>query len=146
MSVFLYPDFLKQKRTYNLAQGFWTRLVTSLVKDLGFQFSSYLNPMQNGKKEYDGNPIFNAFVPEAGRAIRVIQVAPEEEGANISAWIDDIELAGIAEKVDELVLDIKLTQESKKVAKDLIRTWLVGQLNEAELEKFLEFSSGSNAP
>ena len=82
--------------------------------------------MQNGEKEYDGNPIFSAFIPETERAIRIIQVSPGEEGDDISAWIDDIELGKKAKKTKELVLDLKLSKEAKMLAKDFLQSGHTG--------------------
>ena len=84
MTKFLYADFLENKRTYNLAQGAWKRLFSSLLQEYGYTYTPYINQTQNGKKEYDGNPIFSAFIPEINRAIRIIQVAPDDDGDEIS--------------------------------------------------------------
>lgn len=138
MTKFLYGSFLENKRVYNLAQGAWSRLLTSLLKDYGYTHSPYINQSQNGVKEYDGNPIFSAFIPEIKRAIRIIQVSPEEEGSDISAWFDTIELEGDLEKTDELVVDVKLSQDSKNIAENLIQKWITEQLDEAVLDDILE--------
>jgi hypothetical protein len=137
MSKFLYADFLENKRTYNLAQGSWNRLLTSLLKEYEYTHTPYINQTQNGEKEYDGNPIFSAFIPEIKRAIRIIQIAPQEEGDDISAWLDDIALNAKAEKTAELVVDIKLSQASKRIAKDLIHKWILKQLDAAAIDEVL---------
>lgn len=136
MSKFLYADFLENKRSYNLAQGAWGRLLNSILKAHGYTHTPYINQIQNGKKEYDGNPIFSAFIPEIKRAIRIIQVSPEEEGQDISAWIDDIELEEKS-KTKELVLDLKLSKNAKDLAKDLMEQWVLKQLNAAGVDKVL---------
>ena len=125
MAKFLYADFLENKRAYNLAQASWNRLLSSLLREYGYTYTPYINQMQNGEKEYDGNPIFSAFIPEIERAIRIIQVSPDEEGDDISAWIDDIELGkkDKTKKTKELVLDLKLSKEARMLAKDLIGKW-----------------------
>ena len=140
MAKFLYEDFLENKRAYNLAQGSWNRLLRSLLREYGYTYTPYINQMQNGKKEYDGNPIFSAFIPEIERAIRIIQVSPDEEGDDISAWIDDIELGKKAKtkKTKELVLDLKLSREAKMLAKDLIGKWIIKQFDDATLDQLLE--------
>ena len=134
MTKFLYADFLENKRTYNLAQGAWKRLFSSLLQEHGYTYTPYINQTQNGKKEYDGNPIFSAFIPEISRAIRIIQVAPDEDGDDISAWIDDIELKG---KTKELVLDLKLSKTAKLTAIDVIKAWLADQLDAVALDQLL---------
>ncbi|PHN01669.1 hypothetical protein [Flavilitoribacter nigricans] len=140
MAKFLYADFLENKREYNLAQAFWNRLLTSLLREYGYTYTPYINQMQNGEKEYDGNPIFSAFIPEIERAIRIIQVSPDEEGDDISAWIDDIELGRKTKtkKTKELVLDLKLSKEAKMLARDLIKRWIMNQFDDATLDQLLE--------
>ena len=138
MAKFLYADFLENKRAYNLAQASWNRLLSSLLREHGYTYTPYINQMQNGEKEYDGNPIFSAFIPEIERAIRIIQVAPDEEGDDISAWIDDIELGKKTKKTKELVLDLKLSKEAKMLAKYLIGKWIMKQFDAATLDRLLE--------
>lgn len=140
MTNILYADFLTNKRAYNLAQGSWNRLLKNLLKSYGYSHTPYINQIQNGKKDYSGNPIFSAFVPEIKKAIRIIQVSPEEEGDDISAWIDAIELGKKFknQKTEELVLDLKLSRASKKTAKKLIDKWIAGQLDSKKLNKALE--------
>lgn len=136
MSKFLYADFLENKRSYNLAQGAWGRLLDSILKAHGYTHKPYINQFQNGKKEYDGNPIFSAFIPEIKRAIRIIQVSPDEEGQDISAWIDDIELTEKS-KTKELVLDLKLSPNARMTAKNLMEKWVLQQLNSAGVDEVL---------
>lgn len=134
---FLYANFLDDKRVYNLAQASWKKLLGSLLKDFGYSQKPYLNELQNGQKEYDGNPIFNAYIPEIQRAIRIIQVSPKEEGNDISAWIDDIELQK-DNPTKELVLDLKLSKEAKKTARKLMQKWISKDLDEEKVDLILK--------
>jgi len=136
MNHILYADFLENKRVYNLAQGAWKRLLNKVLKDFGYTYTPYLNELQNGKKEYDGNPIFNAYIPEIKRAIRIIQVSPKEEGDDISAWVDDIALSQ-SKHTKELVLDLKLSKKVKKIAEKLIGEWINQQLDDATVNNLL---------
>lgn len=140
MAKYLYPNFLENKKAYNLAQGSWNRLLKSILREYDYTSFPYINQMQNGKKEYDGNPIFSAYIPEIQRAIRIIQVAPDEEGGDISAWIDDIELRGKIDvgKIEELVLDLKFSQKSKAFAKEAIHKWITQELDSETLDELLE--------
>jgi hypothetical protein len=136
----LYKNFLNNKRVYNLAQASWGRLLNSLLKDFGYTHTPYLNNLVNGKKEYDGNPIFNAYIPEIKRAIRIIQVSPQEEGDDISAWIDDIELKqkSRTKKTKELVLDIKLSAKARNIATEIIKEWIQKQVDATYIDNLLE--------
>ena len=140
MAKFLYADFLENKRAYNLAQGSWKRLLNSLLKTHGYTYTPYINQMQNGKKEYDGNPIFSAFIPESNAPSVLFRFLPMKKGRNISAWIDDIEMNGQSknQKTKELVLDIKLSKQAKTIAKDLMGKWIVGCLDDAALDVVLK--------
>jgi len=135
MAQVLYQNFLENKKIYNLAQAAWGRVMNSLLKDLNYTYSPYLNDRQSGKKEYDGNPIFNAYIPEIKRAVRIIQVSPEEEGEDISGWIDSIQLKNKDTK--ELVLDLKLTKEAKRQARELISAWIEKELDEERMDEIL---------
>ncbi|MGK0366832.1 MAG: hypothetical protein ACI85O_003909 [Saprospiraceae bacterium] len=135
MAQILYQKFLEDKRIYNLAQASWGRVLTSLLKDLNYTYSPYLNDRHNGKKEYDGNPIFNAYIPEIKRAVRIIQVSPEDEGDDISGWIDDIQLKD--KNMKELVLDLKLTKDAKKRARELMSAWIEKELDEKKMCEIL---------
>lgn len=137
MITSLYPKFLESKRTYNLVQAYWNRLLSNILKEEQYHQSTYLNPAQNGQKEYDGNPVFNAYLPQINRAIRIIQVAPEEPGDMISAWLDDIELTG-DNPTPELVIDLKLNQQTKEIATALMDEWVKGTLDHARLEELLK--------
>lgn len=143
MAEFLYADFLDNKRVYNLAQASWGRLLAGILKQHGYSHTSYINQLQGGKKEYDGNPIFNSYIPEAGCAIRIIQVSPEEEGNDISGWIDTIELNGKinAGQTKELVLDVKLSRKVKAVAKELMEKWIAHQIDESTLDEFIALAT-----
>jgi uncharacterized UPF0160 family protein len=135
MAQILYQNFLENKNIYNLAQAAWGRVLVSVLKDLNYTYVPYLNDRQNGKKEYDGNPIFNAYIPEIKRAVRIIQVSPEEEGDDISGWIDNIQLKDKSTK--ELVLDLKLTKKAKQRARELISAWIEKELDDKRVGEIL---------
>lgn len=69
MAKLLYANFLDNKKVYNLAQAHWSKLLNSILKEHAYTFNPYINQIQNGQKEYDGNPIFSAYIPQIERAI-----------------------------------------------------------------------------
>lgn len=129
----LFPNFLKDKAEYLKSRAFWKEQFDKLVEEHGFSYTPYLN---EEPLEYDGNPVFNAWIPKMGRGVRIIQVEAEDEGPELSAWLDSMEIKeGFV--VQELVLDLVLSQSSKQVALDLIDHWLV-QLNSLpEMEEII---------
>jgi len=138
-SMVLYANFLTNKRVYNLAQAYWKRLFDRLAKACGFAWSPYINQMQGGKKEYDGNPIFSAYVVSKNRAVRIIQAAPEEGSMEISVWVDSIELKDGKSPVPELVMDVVLSPATKDLAEKLVEGWLAEGWTEKEIQKMLAF-------
>ncbi|MFM9946476.1 MAG: hypothetical protein ACKV1O_00925 [Saprospiraceae bacterium] len=134
----LYTNFLADKKIYNLAQGYWQRLFSSLSHQHQLHFVPYLNPETRiGQKEYDGNPIFNALEKKCNRAVRIIQAAPQGEHLDISAWLDSIALSEKVAPVPELVLDIVLSKESYAIAERLIRAWLVEGAVKEDMERLI---------
>lgn len=120
----LYAKFLEDKRVYNLARASWKRFFDKLAKEMGVSYVSYINQYQGGKPEYDGNPIFSAYVPALNRAVRIIQVAPGEGGEEITSWVDTIVLHEGQPEVEELVLDMVLSRTAREQAGELVKRWL----------------------
>jgi hypothetical protein len=135
----LYSNFLQDKKIYNLAQAYWGRLFSKIAQQYDLQLVPYLNDQNgNGQKEYDGNPIFNVLEPSLNRAVRIIQIEPEGEQLDISAWLDTIELAESAPPVQELVIDTVLSKESYAIARKFIIAWLGERITKAEMEHLIE--------
>ena len=121
MAKYLFQSFLEDKRVYNLNQAYWRRSLSVIAKERKLSFQPYLNPNDSeGEKEYDANPIFEAFFPELRKAIRIIQDEPEKDAPELAAWLDSIELEEDERPVSELVIALALSQESSKMAKQLI--------------------------
>ena len=135
----LYSNFLQDKKIYNLAQAYLGRLFSKIAQQYDLQLVPYLNDQNgNGQKEYDGNPIFNVLEPSLNRAVRIIQIEPEGEQLDISAWLDTIELAESAPPVQELVIDMVLSKESYAIARKFIIAWLGERITKAEMEHLIE--------
>jgi len=142
----LYSNFLQDKKIYNLAQAYWGRLFSKIAQQYDLQLVPYLNDQNgNGQKEYDGNPIFNVLEPSLNRAVRIIQIEPEGEQLDISAWLDTIELAESAPPVQELVIDTVLSKESYAIARKFIIAWLGEGVAKTELEQLIEAENNSVA-
>ena len=138
MAEVLYANFLADKRVYNLAQASWKRLFDRMAETNGFSYSPYINQIQGGRKEYDGNPIFSAFIASKNRAVRIIQLEPEAGGLDISAWVDTIELFKGKTPVQELVLDVVLSKQGKELARKLIDGWLTEGWTAKDVDRLLD--------
>ena len=134
----LYPDFLQQPEAYDKAERYWEALFTRLCADLGLMYHPFYNKqLADGRPLRDGNPIFDAYIPERHRLVRILQHPLEEAGDELlSHWEDewpeapegaqyqpvDAELRG--RPVPELVIDLVLTPETAARAEGLVREWL----------------------
>ena len=135
----LYANFLENKKVYNLVQGYWQRLFSGLANERRLKFVPYLNPTTcTGQKEYDGNPIFDAWEKTLNRAVRIIQVAPQGEQLDVSAWMDSIELPETPAPIPELVIDLALSKESYALAERLISAWLTAATTKEGMAEMIE--------
>lgn len=118
----LFKDFLRDKRVYGLNQNFWKN---TLKKVLPFQQVKqenwYVTQYANGKKMYDGNPMYSVLL-KPQKSIRIIQEAAETPTTEISAWLHTTEDAQ-QNPIKELVIVLELTSETKKIALDFIDLW-----------------------
>ncbi len=140
---YLYKDFLHDKKIYKLNEGFWTKKLKRMVKDVcttgsaskGFQ-KWLKTSFSNNEKFYDANPIFNALCETQNKAIRIIQEEPEVDNIEISAWIDHSAVGH--RKISELVISLELSREASNVAEDLIRYWLLETTDNVKMNKLID--------
>lgn len=130
---YLYRNFLKDKRVYNLNRGYWKKMLDSLSNTLPMPL--YNEHFSNGAPFYDGNPIFSAYLPSLKKSVRIIQEAPETDNIEIGAWMASIEVNN--EPVKELVISLELSQEASMIAKQLIVGWLQDDWNESQIDNAL---------
>lgn len=121
MGKILFANFLEDKRVYHLAYLFWKSFFERFTAAAEWEYVTYLNT----DGEHDGNPIFHAYIPASKRALRIIQVDPSEAEAplDIKAWIDEVQPASGQSAVPELVINMILSEEAKKVGQNLIHHW-----------------------
>lgn len=149
---FLYNSFLKDKRIYNLNQGYWKRVFKKkLNEELMMDNILFMNVDKEGSKIYDANPIFTYINQERTRAVRIIQDDTSLATRNcengdffISAWIDSITLYDKAgdnnegTAVEELVIALYLTRETVDTSMKLVTRWLSFDLNEDAISQILD--------
>ena len=149
-SKYLYENFNKDKRIYNLNQGYWKRKFKAKIER---KFSNenilFKNIDKKGSKIYDANPIFTFLNNEKNKAIRIIQddILAEEVSEKemnsylISAWIDKIRLYDSSGEeeiiVSELVIALYLTHETVDKSMIMIKKWLSGNLNKEGINQIL---------
>ena len=129
---YLFPTFLEDKKVFNLAEAYWRRMITTIAQEANAPFHSYINHYDSkGRKEYDANPIFDAFFPSLHKAVRIIQDEPETDAPGLATWMDTITLNEGQPPVPELVIALALSRETAATARELIRKWVVEGLRGA---------------
>ncbi len=120
----LFKDFLKNKRIYAENVGYWQSIVSELFAPTQIKAEAYLQTtFANGEPFLDGNPIFHFVVKKLNKAVRIVQEVAESDKLEITAWISNTELDEM--EINELVIVLQLSEESKTIALDLIRTWIL---------------------
>jgi hypothetical protein len=133
---YLFSDFLENKKVFNLAEAYWRRMVAAIARARGGSFRPYLNHLgADGRKEYDANPIFEAFFPELDKAVRIIQDRPEQGKMDISGWLDQLECEEGRPPTPELLLALALSRETAKIARQLLHRWIVEDCTPEEMKK-----------
>lgn len=126
MAEILYQDFLMDEEAYDQAVAYWAAFFDSLLEEYDYTREPYLNQtFVDGTVLRDGNPIFHAYLPEIDRAVRIIQEEPEEP-ADIASWTNETEWPD-GRPLEELVVALVLTEETKAEAEARIRKWLEGE-------------------
>ncbi|MDX2072693.1 MAG: hypothetical protein SFV55_29935 [Haliscomenobacter sp.] len=135
-SQIFYANFLEDRRVYGLAKTYWKRFFDQLAAANGFSYRPYINDAN----DYDGNPIFSAYIPDKNRAVRVIQIDPNELEDNTltTAWMDTIELVEGQAAIDELVIYTVLTVETRVKCVALIEEWVLGEVTVEEMKRRIE--------
>lgn len=127
----LFENFIENKRTYNLCQGYFTRLFKHKLQ-LKFEKKVNLVPNQyhSGRKIYDANPMYCYLAPDVKKSVRIILLDKSEyndfEGdlrkISIASWTDAFIFED--QEYQELVLSVILTDEVVEVMASLIMEWL----------------------
>jgi len=138
---FLFADFLTDPKIYALNQGFWTaQLRSKLPHETLEKEHLYQMHFANGKKIYDGNPIYSALLKNQ-KSVRIIQKQPESERPEIKAWIHNTESDGI--EIQELVISLELSYITKSVAMTLIAAWSKSEGDKKWMEGFIREKLGT---
>lgn len=133
---FLFKNFLSNPKVYALNQGYWVMQLRTWLPHTSVEKENlYQTHFANGKKMYDGNPIYSVLLKNR-KSVRIIQEEPESERPEISAWIHQTEYDG--EAIKELVISTELTEVTKQIAIALIAEWSKEETNGSNMEQFIE--------
>ncbi|MEM1324522.1 MAG: hypothetical protein AAGI23_01140 [Bacteroidota bacterium] len=67
-----YTDFMSNPIVYDAMQMIWYDLLNEMAMLYDFTSKPYLNPLlPDGEKDGDANPIFNTYIKESNRGVRI---------------------------------------------------------------------------
>jgi len=131
--MFIYPKFLQSESEYLESEKFWRVMWDEISPGREWSTPWLRTSFANGQEFRSGNPIFSARAVSQGRALKVIQVAPEDGLYPITAWVkameDENELS-----FDCLVINCMLSEETASAARNLMERWIEFQGIPAEFD------------
>lgn len=135
-----YETFLEDAIIYDACQNMWQDIINEWSLIYGFSSKPYINVYyKNGKKDRSGNPIFSTMIATKNRGVRIIQTTVEEAQENyISAYFDTFEFEGYEEVLEELVIDLVLSDETREKAIDWMKHWLTKDIKKNELDSLIK--------
>ena len=137
MNNYFYKNFLDDKSVYKKNVIFWDNIIKKLVPE-NYNFSEYIATSDGfGNEFYDGNPIYNFKIDNLNKGVRIIQDEPTENTMLFSTWINETELAN-KQPIDELVINLELSQETILLTIDLIQAWILSDLTKFRMKRYIE--------
>lgn len=135
----LYPDFLEDEAIYDELQEYWDGLISTLAEENEVVFESYINLFDaEGDKFRDANPILSALDADSNRGIRIIQYTVEDaQELFISAFFNEFPIDE-DNPIQEMVIDLVLSEETKNKALEWVKLWLVDQVEQEEMDEVIE--------
>ena len=138
MNNYFYKNFLDDKSVYKKNVIFWNNIIKKLLVSENYTFSEYIATSDGfGNEFYDGNPICNFKIDNLNKGVRIIQDEPAENSMLFSTWINVTELAD-KQPIDELVINLELSQETILLTIDLIQAWILSDLTKFRMKRYIE--------
>ena len=148
-----FDNFLQDPAVYDQAEAFWAEQLTAFLAPHGMAHQPFYNKqMGNGQKMRDGNPIFDAYIPQRHKLLRILQEPAGEEPPYIGGFTKHWPTPEMDEgkrphptdpslrdtPIPELVISLTLTEATLAVAKRLWQHWLVEDKSVEEMEVLLD--------
>ena len=132
MKNLLLKNFLTTPQLYGRAQTRWRKFLDSLPRKTVGPREPYLAVAD----DLDGNPLYHAYFPRRGRALRIVQLDPREatEYPPLIGWVATVPLGERGGPTPELVVFLVLTKKTERLAQAWIRSWLVEGTSPRTLE------------
>ena len=132
----LFKNFLEDKQVYQNNVVYWKNILGNIIKDISENYDWLEPQFINGENFFDGNPMVSFICHSPKKAVRIIQENPESDSIEIGAWVDIFYLSE-DEPIKELVISLELSSESEKLAKNLIKKWIIEDLNDLQMCEFI---------
>jgi hypothetical protein len=132
----LFKNFLEDKQVYQNNVVYWKNILGNIIKDISENYYWLEPQFINGESFFDGNPMVSLICHSPKKAVRIIQENPESDSIEIGAWVDIFYLSE-DEPIKELVISLELSSESEKLAKTLIKKWIIEDLNNLQMFQFI---------
>ena len=132
----LFKNFLEDKQVYQKNIVYWKNILGNIIKDISENYDWLEPQFINGESFFDGNPMVSLICHSPKKAVRIIQENPESDSIEIGAWVDIFYLSE-DEPIKELVISLELSSESEKSAKNLIKKWIIEDLNNLQMCEFI---------
>ena len=132
----LFKNFLEDKQVYQNNVVYWKNILGNIIKDISENYDWLEPQFINGESFFDGNPMVSLICYSPKKAVRIIQEDPESDSIEIGAWVDDFYLSE-DEPIKELVISLELSSESEKLAKNLIKKWIIEDCNDLQMLQFI---------
>jgi hypothetical protein len=132
----LFKNFLEDKQVYQNNVVYWKNILGNIIKDISENYYWLEPQFINGESFFDGNPMVSLICHSPKKAVRIIQENPESDSIEIGAWVDIFYLSE-DEPIKELVISLELSSESEKSAKNLIKKWIIEDLNNLQMCEFI---------
>ncbi|MEM0992398.1 MAG: hypothetical protein AAGI49_05140 [Bacteroidota bacterium] len=138
-----YANFLTDSEVYDALEAMWATWFEEIAEEHDLQLQPFFTKTNaEDEKIRDANPIFSGLKPNKNRLLRILQVPAEEvEGNYIQGWTDTFGEEDEEEGIEQLVIDLVLSDENKAIARTWVIKWLVEELERSEMEEVLDVES-----
>lgn len=132
MGKYLYPDFLKNARSYDACRRLWRQMCRELLARAPREWRSPWFESRGGNRRRllrDGDPIATAVSADWRRGVRIRQESVYRRIPEMVLWFDEswIGVPGDYQQpgVETLVLTCKLSTRAITVFEQLLSSWIV---------------------
>lgn len=138
-NTIFFEDFLVDHDIYDENEQWWNCGIQFLLMPYQIEYQQYINArFRNGKKFYNGNPMYNALVGDKKRAFKIIQENPKEKDRlAITGWVSNFENEE-EEQIEELTISMILSNRTNKIAQSWIEKWVVESVEKQVINELIE--------